>query len=470
MVHDCLAAGRVEHARAQADEAARRDLGLDVHALAARVDLEDLGAALAEQFQRRPHPAERRVEHEPLEGFARHAVDLLLDDLRLAHGQFEALAAHVLDEDAQVQQAAARDVEFVARVAHGHLQRHVLLELLLQAIPDLAAGDVLPLAAAERTVVDAEDHVQRGFVDLHALHRQRLVMQADRVADLDVGDALDRAEVTGFHELGGLAAQALEALDARDAAALDAAILLGRDDRQAGLDRALVDAADRDAAHVVVVVEVRHQELQRLGRIAGRGRHAVVDRLEEIGHPALAVVAVEGGPAIAAAGEEHREVERQVIGAQLDQQVEDLVHDRVGAALGAVALVDDHDRLQADLERLLQHEARLRHGALERVDQQQAAVGHAQHALDLAAEVGVARGVDDVHADALALVRPLGHHVVDGTVLGQDRDPALALERVRIHDALAIDLARRARGVQHGVDEGGLAVVDVGDDGDVADG
>ena len=45
---------------------------------------------------------------------------------------------------------------------------------------------------------------------------------------------------------------------------------------------------------------------------------------------------------------------------------------------------------------MTQHEAGLGHGALKGIDQQQCAVGHTQHALDLAAKVGVARGVDDV--------------------------------------------------------------------------
>ena len=60
--------------------------------------------------------------------------------------------------------------------------------------------------------------------------------------------------------------------------------------------------------------------------------------------------------------------------------------------------------------------------------------------------------------------------VVDGGVLGQDGDAALALEVVRVHDALGDRwfVAERPRLAKHGVDEGRLAVVDVGDDGDVA--
>ena len=130
--------------------------------------------------------------------------------------------------------------------------------------------------------------------------------------------------------------------------------------------------------------------------------------------------------------------------------------------VGAVDLVDHHDRLQPALERLAEHEPRLRHGAFGGVDQHQGAVGHPQHALHLAAEIGVAGRVDDVDLHAL---------VGDGDVLGQDRDAPLALQLVGVEDALADQLAfaELAALAQQAIDQRRLAVVDVGDDGHIAD-
>ena len=56
-------------------------------------------------------------------------------------------------------------------------------------------------------------------------------------------------------------------------------------------------------------------------------------------------------------------------------------------------------------------------------------------------------------------------------VLGEDRDALLALEVHRVHHPLGdvLALAEGAGLPQHGVHERGLAVVDVGDDRDVAD-
>ena len=134
-----------------------------------------------------------------------------------------------------------------------------------------------------------------------------------------------------------------------------------------------------------------------------------------------------------------------------------------GRAPGRSILLTHDDRLQAQRQRLARDEARLRHRAFLRIDQQQHAVDHRQHALHFAAEVGVARGVDDVD---------VGAFVLDRAVLRQDRDAALLFEVVRVHHA-GIDLlvvAESAGLTQQLVDERGLAVVNVGDDGDVANG
>ena len=153
-------------------------------------------------------------------------------------------------------------------------------------------------------------------------------------------------------------------------------------------------------------------------------------------------------------------VEVELVG-QLEEQLQALVDDLGDPGVRAVGLVDHQHDGQAGGEGLAQHETGLRQRALGGVDEQQDAVHHGQPALDLAAEVGVAGRVDDVDGGAVP---------VDRRVLGEDRDALLALQVAGVEDA--VDglgaLAEGAGRAQHGVDERGLAVVDVGDDGDVA--
>ena len=169
-----------------------------------------------------------------------------------------------------------------------------------------------------------------------------------------------------------------------------------------------------------------------------------------VGHPALLGRAVED-----------RKIELLLAGVERGEQVEHFVGDFGGPGVGPIDLVDDDDRLQAHLERLGDDEFGLRQRALGGVDQHQRAVDHIEDALDLAAEIGVAGRIDDVDAGVLPDQRGR---------LGQDGDAALALQVVGIQRALghALVLAERAGLLQQAVDQRGLAVVDVGDDGDIA--
>ena len=189
------------------------------------------------------------------------------------------------------------------------------------------------------------------------------------------------------------------------------------------------------------------------------------DRLEQRRQVALARFGAFRGIAAAARGVEDREVELLVVGLERQEQFEHFVKHFGGARVAAVDLVDDDDRLEAERERLAGHELGLRHRAFGRVDEQDDAVDHAQDTLDLAAEVGVARRVDDVDARRILALTPF-----DRGALRQDGDPAFLFEVVRIHRALldALVVAERPRLAEQLVDEGGLAMIDVRDDGDIA--
>ena len=117
---------------------------------------------------------------------------------------------------------------------------------------------------------------------------------------------------------------------------------------------------------------------------------------------------------------------------------------------------------QPHLERLRHHELGLRQRPLGGVDQHQCAIDHIEDALDLAAEIGVARRIDDIDPGVVPNQRGR---------LGENGDAALALEVVRIERAFehALVLAERAGLLQEPVDQRGFAVVDMGDNGDVAE-
>ena len=242
---------------------------------------------------------------------------------------------------------------------------------------------------------------------------------------------------------------------------------------------ALLDPQQRQPAEERRGVEVGDVGLQRRALVVlGRG-DGLEDGLEQrlevlaVGHRAVGGL-LQAGDAGLAGGVDDREVERVLAVAlveQVHEQLVGLVDDLVDPGVAAVGLVDDQDHRHVGVERLAQHEPGLGERALGGVDQQHDAVDHRQPALDLAAEVGVAGGVDDV--DRHRLTAAGGTGVVHRGVLREDRDALLALEVAGVHhplgDALGLVGGERPGLVQHRVDERGLAVVDVRDDRDVAE-
>ena len=157
-----------------------------------------------------------------------------------------------------------------------------------------------------------------------------------------------------------------------------------------------------------------------------------------------------------------REVDLVVVRAEIDEQLVDGIEDLGRASVAAVDLVQGHDDRQLPGHRLLEDVAGLRQWPLGGIDEEENAVDHEQRSLDLTTEVGVSGRVHDVEANPV---------VIDGRLLGQDRDALLALEVHGVHDPIHDRLVRPegARLPQHRVHERGLAVVHVGDDRHVAE-
>ena len=170
---------------------------------------------------------------------------------------------------------------------------------------------------------------------------------------------------------------------------------------------------------------------------------------------------IEGGLARSGLGVHDGELDLVLVGVEVEEQLVYLVDDLGDAGVGTVDLVDDDHEGQSGLQGLAQHEAGLGPGSFRGVDEQHDAVDHREGPFDLAAEVGVPGGVDDVDLDV-----PVSHR----GVLGQDGDALLPFEVHGVHDPFDhLLVGPEGTGlVQEGVDEGRLAMIDVGDDGDVA--
>ena len=89
------------------------------------------------------------VDDDVLDRLHELVVDALEDDLGARDLELEAFAAHRLDQDAEVQLAAARDLEDVGAVRRLDAQGDVGADLARQALADVAGGDVGAFLAGE---------------------------------------------------------------------------------------------------------------------------------------------------------------------------------------------------------------------------------------------------------------------------------------------------------------------------------
>ena len=144
----------------------------------------------------------------------------------------------------------------------------------------------------------------------------------------------------------------------------------------------------------------------------------------------------------------------------------DLGDDTVRFGRGQVDLVENGEHLDALLDGGVAIGHRLRLDALAGVDHQQRTLAGGQRAAHFVTEVDVTRRVDEIKAVGFAVARLVGER----GGLRLDGDATLALEVHRIeHLRLHLAVCEPPTLLDEAVGQRALAVVDVGDDGEVAD-
>jgi hypothetical protein len=196
-------------------------------------------------------------------------------------------------------------------------------------------------------------------------------------------------------------------------------------------------------------VGVEDEGLEGLRAIALRRWDPGHDRLEDLLDP----------DALLGRGEDH-------LFAGDRQDALELLHDDLGLGRGQVDLVEDGNDRQVLAKGEMDVGEGLGLDPLGRVDDQDCALAGLEAAADLVAEVDVTGRVDEVEA----VDQAVGGRVFEADGPGLDRDPLLPLEVHRVED-----LARHLPGIdrvgrlEEAVGERGLAVIDVGDDREVAE-
>src|SRR5208283_3696875 len=141
------------------------------------------------------------------------------------------------------------------------------------------------------------------------------------------------------------------------------------------LDRAGKHAPCDDAAEIRIGFEQSAEHTEAAFFDPGL-RHMFDYEVKQSRHILRGPVGAIGHPALFRRTVEDREIELFVISVQSREKIEDLIDDFAGPSVVLVDLVNRHDRLEADLERLADDEFGLRHRSLGRIDQNDSAVDH----------------------------------------------------------------------------------------------
>ncbi|MCY1171193.1 hypothetical protein D9M73_112970 [compost metagenome] len=355
------------------------------------------------------------------------------------------LARQALLDDFEVEQPeeAAAEAE-TERGAGFHLEGEACV---VEAQLADAFAQLLEIIGVDRE--QAAEHHRLDFLEA----RQRLGGGAlgvgDGVADAGLRDFLDlrrnEADFAGAEigQLLDLGAETADAVDQMQRAGLHELDLL------ALLQHARHDAHQDDDAEIGVVPAVDQHRLQGRVGIALGWRDAGDDRFEHFGDADAGLGAGQHG----------------VGGVEADHFL-DLGLDLVGVGGGEIDLVDDGHDLMIMLDRLIDVGERLRLDALRGIDHQQRAFARGEAAADFIGEVDMTRRVHQIE-DIFDAV--LGD-VAQAHGLRLDGDPAFLLNVHIIKDLFGhFAVAEAAGRLNQAIGKRRLAMIDMGDDAEIAD-
>ena len=418
--------------------------------------VDHLAFALVQLVRDHAHEAFIAVHVQMLNGFKNLAVGILLqNDLGPADREFEALAAHGLYQDGELEFTAALNDKGIMISGLLHLNGNVTQGFLLQALLDDPALQKLAFAAGEGRSIDAEAHGDSRFINRNTRQGCGMLTGADGIADGHVLDAGENHDFTGLHLFNLLELHALIDLKLEGSQRTLLSISSDAVQRLVVVNRTVDYTADGKTAQVVGIVQIRNQHLERHVGIVGRSRQFVDDGFKKRGQILALVIRIVHRHAVSAHCVQHRKIQLFIVGAEVDEEIVNFIENFLDAGVLAINLVDNDHNGKLRLQCLMKDKAGLGEWAFRRIHEQNGSACHGQGALDLSAKIRMAWGINDVDLDSLP---------GDGAVLGSNRDAALAFEVPVIHNAVGNFLvgSENATLFKKRIHKGGLTVVDMG--------
>ena len=304
-----------------------------------------LHPALAQRQHLRDHPQEvlGHVDRQPLDRLVELAVDLARDHLRLAHRELEALAPS--SPPAGELRRRGPGLPRFAPLGLEHPDGHVAHQLLGEPLLDLPRGEPRARLAGQRGRVDSDRHPEAGSSTAitgsgcgssgSAIVSPMVISGMPATAMISPGPASSATR----------SLQPLVHVELAQAHVLHRAVVAAPGHGLPAADRAVVNPAQRQPAHVGVGIEVGHACLQACsGSNTGAGMRST--RRSNSGLRSLpSTPLLQSRPARLGVRVDDRELDLILAGVEIDERCVDLVHHLGDAGVGAVDLVHhEHHR------------------------------------------------------------------------------------------------------------------------------
>ena len=145
--------------------------------------------------------------------------------------------------------------KFVGAIALLDPKCHVVYELTIETLLDIARRHVLPFTTGEGRIIDLKCHAHRGLIDAQRWQCLRMGGITKRIGDVERIDARNADNITRFSAIGLNALQPEITHDLQHFAGALITISVNDGDRRIGCQNTAGNSANADHANVTVVIK-----------------------------------------------------------------------------------------------------------------------------------------------------------------------------------------------------------------------
>ena len=344
-----------------------------------------------------------------------------------------------------------------------NMQGNVLEGLFKQTVTQMTGGQELTFLACKWAVVNREGHLNSWSGNLYKFQWFWCIWRTDGFTDAQVFNTGDTNDIADCCALSLNSLQALDLIEGYDLGAIGNIwiVVIAYDNWIVYFQSTSCNSADTDSADKVVVVDGRNQHLCRAFRITFWCWDFFQDGVKQNIQIFAFHTWLTGSGSFFTGAVQNFAFELFFVCIQIKQKVINFLGYFFVSCIRTVSLVYYDDNLVTQRKCFGQYKTGLRHWTFERVNQQDNTVYHFEDTLNLAAEVCMSWGVNDVDLCAF---------IVDCSILCKDGDTSFTFKVTVIHDTVLnrLVVTEGTALFEHLVNQGGLTMVYVRDDCDVS--